>query len=140
MKSITFTVKGVQGKARPRASYIHGHAVMYTPKKTKDYEKQIAKAYLDEGGTMFDKDCPVKVSVLIFHGVPKSASKKKRLEMLDQMSRPMKKSDIDNCLKIVADGLQGVAYHDDVQIVEIDARKFWSAEDYLIVTVSDASL
>ena len=140
MKSITFTVKGVQGKARPRASFVHGHAVIYTPKKTKEFEDRIAKGYIEDGGTMFDKDVPVKVSVLIFHGVPKSLSKKKRDELLDQLTRPMKKPDGDNVLKCVMDALNGVAYADDSQVVEFDARKFWAADDYLIVTVSDASL
>lgn len=140
MKSITFTVKGVQGKARPRASYIHGHTVMYTPKKTKDFEKAIATEFLDAGGEMFDKDCPVKVSVLIFHGIPKGVSKKKFTEMLDQLTRPIKKPDGDNVLKCVMDGLNGIAYKDDTQVVEMDARKYWSTEDYMIVTISDASL
>ena len=139
MKKVEFYVDGVKGKQRPRARMINGHPVIYTPRETKDYEKQIADAYLEAGGELFPKDVPIRVVVLIFHAVPKATSKKKRAEMLDQLTRPMKKPDVDNVVKCL-DGLNGIAFEDDSQIVEIDAKKFWSNQDYLKVIVSDASL
>ena len=140
MKKVEFYVDGVKGKQRPRARMINGHPVIYTPRETKDYEKQIADAYLEAGGELFPKDVPIRVVVFIYHAVPKATSKKKRAEMLDQLTRPMKKVDADNCIKVVLDGMQGVAYQDDVQVVEIEAKKFWSNTEYLKVIVSDASL
>ena len=38
--------------------------------------------------------------------------------------RPRKSGDLDNRLKIVIDSLNGIAYEDDRQIVEIHARRF----------------
>jgi crossover junction endodeoxyribonuclease RusA len=38
--------------------------------------------------------------------------------------RPMKKGDLDNYLKVLLDALQGIAYANDSQIIEIRARRF----------------
>lgn len=37
--------------------------------------------------------------------------------------RPRKAGDLDNRIKIVLDGLQGVAFRDDSQVIEITARR-----------------
>lgn len=45
---------------------------------------------------------------------------------------------IDNILKIVLDGLNGVAYADDKQVIEVRCRKFYSVSSgYLKVSVSE---
>jgi len=38
--------------------------------------------------------------------------------------RPSRRGDLDNSLKIILDSLRGVAYHDDAQIVRIEASRF----------------
>lgn len=38
--------------------------------------------------------------------------------------RPAKRGDLDNFLKVLGDCLQGYAYHNDAQIVEIHARRY----------------
>lgn len=38
--------------------------------------------------------------------------------------RPAKRGDLDNFLKVLGDSLQGYAYHNDAQIVEIHARRY----------------
>lgn len=38
--------------------------------------------------------------------------------------RPAKRRDLDNCLKVVLDALQGVVYENDSQVVEIIACRF----------------
>ena len=38
--------------------------------------------------------------------------------------RPQKRGDLDNLLKVILDALNGIAYDDDAQIVEIKARRF----------------
>ena len=139
MKKVTFVVEGVKGKQRPRARVVCGHAVIYTPRETKDFENRIAKNFLAVGGEKFDKEIPVRVTVVVCMEVPKSVSKKKREELLG-MKRPMKKPDADNVIKCVLDGLNGVAYEDDAQVVELTARKFWAKESFLVIEVSDASL
>ena len=40
--------------------------------------------------------------------------------------RPAKKPDIDNVIKSILDALNGVAYHDDTQVVAVFAEKYYS--------------
>ena len=39
-----------------------------------------------------------------------------------------KKPDLDNAIKSILDGLNGVAYYDDKQVVQISATKMWTQE------------
>lgn len=47
----------------------------------------------------------------------------------NKMSRPRIKPDWDNISKLVGDGLNGVAYKDDVQVVESHIYKYFAAPD-----------
>jgi len=38
------------------------------------------------------------------------------------------------------DALNGVAYDDDKQVVEIEAKKFWAEEDRMEIIVRDVSM
>lgn len=56
MSMVYFFVPGkVQGKARPRFSSKSG--TVYTPGKTKSYERQIAEAYEAQHGPCFEGGC-----------------------------------------------------------------------------------
>ena len=135
-----FIVNGKpQGKQRPRFSRIS--KTVYTPTKTAKYEKQIAKAYTDSGGKCIPADCYVSVNVSAFFPIPKSYSKKKREDCIERILRPDKKPDIDNIIKSVLDGLNGVAYEDDKQVVEAIGRKYYTEGDgYLWVSVSEVKV
>lgn len=39
---------------------------------------------------------------------------------------PIKRPDLDNIVKLVMDGLNGVAFHDDSQVIEIHAFSEWA--------------
>lgn len=52
--------------------------------------------------------------------------------------RPMKKPDNDNIVKVVQDALNLVAYHDDVQVVDCQLRKFYSENPRVVVTIQEA--
>lgn len=120
-----FIVEGnPQGKARPRFSQKSG--TVYTPAKTAKYEKLIRKAFLAAGGKAIPSDCYVGITVDAYFQIPKSYTKGKRLSCQHNINRPDKKPDIDNILKIVLDGLNGVAYADDKQVVEVICRKWYS--------------
>lgn len=49
--------------------------------------------------------------------------------------RPTKKPDMDNCIKIIADALNKIAYHDDTQIVDCQVRKFYSDDPRVEVRI-----
>lgn len=127
-----FFVPGtILGKPRPRFSKKGG---VFTHKKFKDYERAIARAYRDAGGQLLRG--PVEVSILTHRPLPKS--RPKRVEKEPDMFKP----DVDNVVKIVLDGLNGVAYEDDRQVVRIHAAKSPRKridQEYLEVLVSSTS-
>ena len=74
-----FIVEGEpQGKARPRFSRKSG--TVYTPAKTAKYEKEIRQAFLDAGGKMIPAGSYVAVTVDAYFEIPKSYTKRKRLD------------------------------------------------------------
>ncbi len=120
-----FIVEGEpQGKARPRFSRRSG--TVYTPAKTAKYEKEIRQSFLAAGGKMIPAGSYVAVTVDAYFKIPKSYTKRKRLECEHNIKRPDKKPDIDNVLKAVLDALNKVAYADDKQVIGIVCRKWYS--------------
>lgn len=141
MKSVFFHVPGKpQGKARARTVYnkTMGHSVSYTPENDLLYENLIKTMYIRAArGTKFEKDVPVSLRIVARFEPPKSTSKKKTQQMLSGEIQVMKKPDIDNIVKVIADALNGVAYRDDTQIVFVAAKKAYSAEEGLDVIVEE---
>jgi crossover junction endodeoxyribonuclease RusA len=41
-----------------------------------------------------------------------------------EIYRPQRRGDLSNRIKVLEDALQGVAYHDDAQVVELHAKRF----------------
>lgn len=54
---------------------------------------------------------------------------------MENVERPKKKPDSDNCLKAIADSLNEIAYKDDVQLLETEIKKYYTSEeeDYMII-------
>ena len=133
-----FTVLGEpRGKQRPRVTR-KGNT--YTPAETVQYENLVRMEYRRQcGDYRFPDDAALDMRIIAYYAIPKSASKKKRQEMLEHRIRPLKKVDCDNAVKIVADSLNMIAYRDDVQIVDCQIRKFYSSEPRIVVTIQEAS-
>lgn len=127
---ITFTVPGEpQGKARARTFYNHAaHKIStMTPEKTVIYEAIIKQFFeINKPSGFKPIEGMVQLTVRAYYSIPKSASKKKCLEMTEGKIRPMKKPDADNVLKVIADSLNKIAYKDDTQIVDTSVQKFYS--------------
>lgn len=102
MISFTCRVEAVPvAKERPRFTKYGG---VYTPKKTADFEQLVALCWLEQlGSTKFETG---NIEVHLNFGVTNMAQ------------------DIDNLCKSVLDGLNGVAWNDDRQIVKLNAWKF----------------
>ena len=66
--------------------------------------------------------------------VPKSYSKKKRIEALEGKIRPTK-ADIDNYIKSVLDGLNKKAFKDDRYVYAVLAEKEYSEEAGIEVSI-----
>lgn len=124
LKPVSFLVPGEPvGKGRPRVSTIAGHARMYTPAKTANYEGLIATSGSNAMAGRELLQGPVMVEIRVNLSVPKSWSKKKQAAALAGDVMPTKKPDFDNVLKAICDGLNGVVWKDDVQVVDVFARK-----------------
>lgn len=82
---------------------------------------------------------PVAVIINAFFAAPQSAKRKTWIEMIRGVFRPTKKPDADNIGKIVCDALNGLAYHDDAQVVDLHVRKFWYSEPRVEVIINTIS-
>ena len=126
-----FTVFGQPtGKGRPRFTKT-GHT--YTPEKTKNYEELVRFAfissYLDstkEANKPKPIENPVQAQILAYFEIPKSYSKKKREKCLENKLPATNKPDTDNIAKIILDSLNGYAYVDDKQVIDLTVTKLWS--------------
>lgn len=122
--AIEFDVPGQPiGKGRPRATSVAGHARLYTPKTTSDYEKTIGWCAKEAMRGRHPFAGPVACVMLIGMGVPKSWSAKDRRAALAGEILPTSKPDTDNIVKAIFDGCNGVVYRDDVQVVDLSLRK-----------------
>lgn len=109
-----------------------------TPENTVLYENFIKDRYLQMAkGAFLERERPVTLRIIARYLPPKSVSKKRKLDMLEGRELPLKKPDMDNIVKVVADALNGVAYHDDTQIALVQAKKCYSAVEGLDVTVEE---
>ena len=117
------------GKGRPKFSTFNGRAVAYTPEKTVNYENLVKICYKQQCSEKpFDKDVQLKAVIIAYFAIPKATSKKKRELMLQGFIRPTKRPDLDNVVKACLDALNGIAYYDDSQIVELSVAKEYSEE------------
>lgn len=123
-ETLLFRVNGIpQGKARPRFTK-GGRA--YTPAKTRRYEADVEaalKAAAIQGFVKHGKDTPLEACVTAWFPVPASWPKKKRAAALSGALYPTGKPDADNIAKAVLDAVNGIAFHDDKQIVSLTVRK-----------------
>lgn len=115
-------------KGRPKFTTRGGFVRAITPEKTVNYETLVKVSFKQEypEASPFERDTPLSVYVTAFFSIPKSASKKKARDMGEGYIRPTKKPDCDNIGKIVCDALNGIAFYDDSQIVELIINKYYS--------------
>lgn len=124
-----FTVTGrVVGSARPRVTK-YG---TYIPKPTRDYRARIKGAFIEAGGLRMGG--PLSVRVDVYRALPRS--RPKRVESEPDTFKP----DVDNIGKNVLDALNGIAWDDDSQVVELTVRKHprTRAQERIVVEIGRA--
>lgn len=121
---ISFIVPGIpQGKGRARATRT---GRMYTPAKTASYEGLIAMCGRE---AMVGRPLmlgPVVLAVRVLSPIPASWSQRKRLQAIREELLPTTKPDADNVLKAIGDGLNGVVWRDDSQLVRVVISKLYA--------------
>ena len=125
---VTFKVDGTpvpKGRARyaRRGNYIS----TYTPEKTRTYETLIKDSAIEAMGASEPLETPVSLYLYIRVPIPASATKKRLQAISDGSEKPTKKPDASNILKSVEDGMNGIVYHDDSQIIKIHVTKVYSS-------------
>ena len=125
---IHFQVEGEpKGKGRPRFTRAGKFTRVYTDKQTLDYEALIKFFAAEAMGSTDPLETPVSVFLYIRHAVPQSYSKKRTEACLSGLEQPCKKPDIDNIAKTYLDGMNGVVFLDDTQVVDLNVKKVYSA-------------
>ena len=110
-----------KAKGRPR----FGKGRVFTPKATVDAERGMgwrAKEAM-KGRDLFDGPLAV-----LIHAWVKTPKKGKH-------AHPIVKPDADNLAKLVCDALNGIVWHDDKQIVDLQVIKNYSPDPRTVINV-----
>jgi Holliday junction resolvase RusA-like endonuclease len=135
---VTFTVYGIPvPKARPRFRRIGKFVSTYTAAKTKTYEDQVRDAARLAMGSTEPLETPVSVYFYLSVPVPASYSKKRTQACLSGEEKPIKKPDLTNVGKSLEDGMNGIVYKDDSQIVNLHMTKVYSNEPRVEILVKE---
>ena len=126
-------------KGRPRFVVRGGFARAYTPAKTRNYADLIASEAMVVMAGRKPLEGALKVSVVAFFPVTKSTNKTNRALMLSGQMHHIKKPDCDNIGKQI-DALNGIAWLDDSQIVDMRIEKVYSEEPRLLITIENYEL
>lgn len=135
--TFTFEIVGEpQGKGRPRFSTRGGFVKTYTPEKTASYENFVKVCYLNKyKGQKLDGE--IIAEIIAYFSIPKSFSKKKRVQAIEGKIMPTKKPDTDNIAKTILDSLNGIAFEDDKQVVALLVKKIYGEEAKVVVTLKN---
>ena len=131
---VEFVIKGKPvPKERPR---VLKNGIAYTPKKTKDYEQLVQQVYELQVGEYLGESA-LMVEIDFYYTIPKSYTKKHRESIISGQELYTKRPDLDNLAKTVTDALNGIAYKDDSQIIEMKLSKHYSDEEKVVVSIEE---
>ena len=112
---VVISVRGVKPPTQGSISaFGAGIAVDTHEKRLKPYRQKIRDAYKEQGGEYFDQYVPVCLEATFYFKKPKKPK---------AFLPSHKGADLDKLLRACGDGLTGVAWYDDCQVVEIIGRK-----------------
>lgn len=121
---VMFVVYGAPvPKGRPRFAKRGAFVQTYTPEKTKSYESEVAmmaKAAMGSSEPLFS---PLEAFIHLTFPIPESYSKKRSEACLSGQEKHTKKPDADNCAKALIDGMGGIIFDNDSQIVSLHVHK-----------------
>ena len=132
-----FKIPGkVQAKQRPRFSK---SGIVYTPKETRVYEDFVRVCYSDYANQYQWEpyDGQLRAEIEVFIQVPKSDSKLNKQAKIIGEIRPTTKPDCDNLAKSILDSLNGWAYRDDKQVIELSVKKFYAEQSEVKVKLME---
>jgi Holliday junction resolvase RusA-like endonuclease len=124
LNAITFTIPGQPiAKGRARSCLRNGHIAHYTPEKTARYENLVRLAAQQAMNGQSPIESAIALIVRAFLPIPVSWSLKKQRAAAVGEVTPTRRPDLDNIVKAIKDGANGVAWKDDAQVVDVQASK-----------------
>lgn len=114
-------------KARPRFRRFNGGVRSYTPSETVKYELLTGWYAKQLMGRAEPLKTPVKLFIEFGLRVPRSWSQKRRDAAIAGLYVPTVKPDLTNLIKSIEDGMNGIVYHDDSQIVRLEVSKRYAS-------------
>ena len=135
MGKIQFEIPGdVQAQQRPKFSTFGKGVRAIDPKESRDYKSFVRLVAAEHAPAVLITE-QIKLTIEVYRKIPKSFSNKKHQSAVNGELRPTTKPDIDNLAKGIKDGLSKVLWHDDSQVIELVARKWYSDSPRAVVTV-----
>ena len=135
---VMFSVEGKPvPKGRPRFARRGKFVSTYSPKTTVDYETLVSTSAKQAMGSSEPLETPLAAYIYITLPIPASYSKKRTAACLSGEERPTKKSDIDNYCKAIFDGMNGIVYVDDSQIVSLHSTKRYGTVGMVEILVKE---
>lgn len=138
--SVIFQVEGTPvPKGRPRFARRGKFVSTYSPKTTVDYESKVSDAAKQAMGSQKPLEGPIVACIYITLPIPASYSKKRFNACLLGEERPTKRThgDIDNLCKAIFDGMNGVVFEDDSQVVSLHATKVYGTVGLVEIMVQE---
>jgi len=138
---VEFTIPGEPvAQGRPRAGKTrYGKTIMYDPQNSRDY-KQFVGLVARQHAPKTKLEGALSVRMKIYRQIPKSTTKKNRALFLAGIKRPVVKPDIDNFTKGVLDALNNIIYHDDSQVVDLNASKYYSDKPRVEIEIREIDI
>ncbi|WP_107839518.1 RusA family crossover junction endodeoxyribonuclease [Metasolibacillus meyeri] len=126
---IQFVIPGkVQAQERPRFSRAGKGVRTHDAPKSKNYKEWVSIIAM-QNKPQEPLQGALRLEVDIYVMPPKKYHTKPKQALIARGElRPVTKPDIENLLKGIMDGMTGIIYRDDAQIVELVARKWYSME------------
>ena len=124
-------------KKRPRFSTQGGVLRSYTDAKTRSYEDHVNITARGSMGSSPPLETAVGVYLYIRLPIPKSWPKKRTEGALNGLEKPISKPDIDNLAKSLLDGMNGVVFKDDSQIVSLHVTKVYASDPGVSIMVRE---
>lgn len=119
---------------RPRVSSRGGYVRVYDPPKVKQF-KSLLRSLASSQYSRPPLLGALCVSLIFYRPVQRSLSKTERSRRLSNQSKPVVKPDVDNYVKATLDGLTGVLWHDDSQIVKLVSEKRYGESGKIVISV-----
>ena len=120
------------GKQRARITR-RGHA--FTPAKTVNYEALVKQTFAAKYPDFVPMPGPVRMILSIY--LMESQETQRKIKKSIATIYPTIKPDLDNVFKTCADGLSGLAYVDDKQIISVYAEKKYSLRPCVEIIVAE---